>query len=86
MPTATTDRITVVTTHTGATWWISWLPTTGSSQCSSVPPMANAPPDATEPIANTIIGHVMTFGDSCGCASGAQRFSPKNVISITRVM
>lgn len=45
----------------------------------------------TEPKARTIIGIVMVFGDSCGCgscpsASGFQRFSPKKVSSITRVM
>lgn len=37
------------------------------------------------------MGIVIDFGDSCGCgswpsASGCQRFSPKKVISITRVM
>lgn len=86
MPTATTARMTVVTTHTGATWCTSCAPTTGSSQRSSVPLIANAAPDPTEPTASRIIGQVITFGDSCGCASGAHRFSPKNVISITRVM
>ena len=53
--------------------------------------MLNSPPAKTDPKASTIIGIVMDFGDSCGCgswpsASGCQRFSPKNVISITRVM
>ena len=36
--------------------------------------------------ANTTIGQPMTDGDSWGCASARQRFSPKNVISMTRVM
>lgn len=45
----------------------------------------------TEPNASTIIGMVMVLGDSCGCgslpsASGCQRFSPKKVRIITRVM
>ncbi len=69
--------------------------------------LKNAPPN-TDPTASTIIGIVMTLGDSCGCggvysprvsAAGSalgsagdgvgalrQRSSPKNVISITRVM
>ncbi len=57
--------------------------------------MASSPPAPTDPMASTIMGHVMVPGDSCGCGSsfsrrfarpGTQRFSPKNVISITRVM
>ena len=48
--------------------------------------MANRPPENTEPKASTIIGHVISAGASCGWVPGAQRFSPKKVISITRVM
>ena len=33
-----------------------------------------------------ISGPVITAGDSCGCTSFSQRFSPKNVIIISRVM
>ena len=87
----------MVATHTGVACASSCAPTTGSSQCCRVPPIARNPPDATEPTASRIIGQVMTAGDSCGmsglCVSRrfarrreAQRFSPKNVISITRVM
>ncbi len=64
---------------------------TGSSQSTNASPALKRPPAKTEPKASTIIGIVMIFGDSCGCgsrpsASGCQRFSPKKVISITRVM
>ena len=60
--------------------------TTGSSQCSSVPPTASNAPAPTEPIASTTMGAVMTAGDSCGWVSGFQRRSPKKVSNITRVM
>ncbi len=59
----------------------------------------NSQPAKTEPKASTTIGMAMVFGDSCGCGGwaspaaeplmsgvGTQRFSPKKVISITRVM
>ena len=48
--------------------------------------MASAAPAVTDPTASRIIGQVITDGASCGCDVSAQRFSPKNVISITRVM
>ena len=41
---------------------------------------------ATESAASTISGTVITLGDSCGCTPSSQRFSPKKVISISRVM
>jgi hypothetical protein len=41
---------------------------------------------AGAPRRSTIIGTVITGGDSCGCTSSAQRFRPKNVMSISRVM
>lgn len=60
---------------------------TGSSHFTNDSLMLNRPPARTEPKARTIIGIVMVPGDSCGCVSSSfQRFSPKNVISITRVM
>ncbi|CNL79507.1 Uncharacterised protein [Mycobacterium tuberculosis] len=46
----------------------------------------NRKPENTDPKASRIIGQVIRAGASCGCAPGAQRFSPKKVISITRVM
>lgn len=80
----------------------------GSSQCMKRSPMLKKAPAPTDPTASTIIGIVMSPGDSCGCggsyvprvsAAGStsgfagdgvgalrQRSSPKNVISITRVM
>lgn len=60
---------------------------TGSSHFTKASLTLNSPPAKTDPTASTTIGSVMTFGDSCGCtSSGFQRFSPKKVISITRVM
>ena len=47
--------------------------------------MRNAPAP-TEPIASTIIGQVITGGDSCGCAFSSQRRFPYQVMSIIRVM
>ena len=47
--------------------------------------MRNAPAP-TEPIASTIIGPVITGGDSCGCASGSHRGFPYQVMNIIRVM
>ena len=43
-------------------------------------------PPSTDSAASTISGKVITAGDSCGWTSFSQRFSPKNVISISRVM
>ena len=40
----------------------------------------------SEPMARIIIGQVITAGDSCGCASAAQRRLPYQVMSIIRVM
>ena len=55
--------------------------------------MTSRPPAATEPNASTTIGSVIDSGDSCGWYSrpsavrrSFQRFSPKNVMSISRVM
>ena len=80
-------KVVTVVTQIGRTCVTSsCAPTTGSNQCCSVPPIASSPPEATEPIAKRIIGHVISFGDSCGCAFSSQRFSPKNVMIITRVM
>ena len=54
--------------------------------------MLKSPPAKTDPKASTIIGIVMDFGRLVRVRlvarprRGCQRFSPKNVISITRVM
>ena len=60
-------------------------PTTGASQSVIQSPSSSRPP-STESAASTISGTVITFGDSCGCTSSAQRFSLKKVMSISRVM
>ena len=87
MPTATTASARAVLTQAGRAWAVSsWAPTTGSSQCCREPPTANRTPENTEPTASRIIGQVIRAGASCGWVPGAQRFSPKKVISITRVM
>ncbi|SLI36476.1 Uncharacterised protein [Mycobacteroides abscessus subsp. abscessus] len=57
-----------------------------STEFCSPLPSTNSRPEATEPIASRIIGPVITAGASCGWVSGAHRRSPKNVISMTRVM
>ena len=85
-PTATTPTATALTTHVGATFELSSKVVTGSSQCCSLPPTPSNPPANTDPNARMIIGQAIVAGASCGCASAAQRFLPKNVISITRVM
>ena len=61
-------------------------PVTGSNQCSMSPTNNIAKPPKTDPNAKTIIGIVITAGDSCGCTSSFQRASPKNVIAIIRVI
>jgi hypothetical protein len=48
--------------------------------------MISRPPASAEPMASIDMGTVITVGDSCGCASAAQRRSPKNVMSIRRLM
>ena len=60
-------------------------PTTGSSQ-STIQSLSSSTPPNTDRAASTISGTVITGGDSCGWAPVAQRFSPRNVMSITRVM
>jgi hypothetical protein len=47
--------------------------------------MSSAPRPA-EPIARTIIGTVMSAGDSCGCASCGHRRWPWNVMKNSRDM
>src|SRR5690606_24774296 len=107
-PSAMTATVESVTVRALTGGWPCSNPVTGSSQLTKRSPMLkNAPPN-TEPTASTIIGTVITPGDSCGCggsyvppvcAAGStsgeagdgvgalrQRSSPKNVISITRVM
>ena len=64
----------------------SGSPNTGSSQSASGNSETSRKPAATEPTASTIIGTVMTGGDSCGCTPSSQRGRPKKVISISRVM
>ena len=61
-------------------------PTTGARKSCSRSLMMRNPPAPTEPMASTIIGKVITAGDSCGCASAAQRRFPHQVMSIIRVM
>ena len=61
-------------------------PTTGARNFSSRSLMMRNAPAPTEPIASTIIGQVITGGDSCGCASASQRRFPYQVMSIIRVM
>ncbi len=62
-------------------------PTTGSSQCSSVPPMASSAPEADRADGqhdHRPRHHLSAIrADGCRASSAA---SPKNVISITRVM
>ena len=60
-------------------------PTTGARKSWIQPPTSISPP-STDSAASTIRGMVITAGDSCGCTSFSQRFSPKKVISISRVM
>ena len=85
-PTATTATTISVTTSAG-TGGSSWtgVPTTGARKSTIQSPSSITPP-STESAARTISGTVITFGDSCGWASFGQRWSVKNVISISRVM
>ena len=65
---------------------VGGTPTTGARNfCSRSLRIRNAPAP-TEPMARTIIGQVITGGDSCGCASGSQRRFPYQVMNIIRVM
>ena len=43
-------------------------------------------PAPTEPTASTIIGTVITAGDSCGWTPSSHRGRPKKVMIISRVM
>ena len=73
--------------HTGSTGWSSGVsPTTGASQLVMMPVGPRIRPRKAEPRASTIIGTVMVSGDSCGCWSSSQRFSPWKVMKNRRDM
>ena len=59
-------------------------PTAGSSQ--PLIQLLSSSPLTTEAAPSSSSGTVITSGDSCGCTPGCQRFLPKKVSSITRVM
>ena len=61
-------------------------PTTGARKSTSRSLMIRNAPAPTDPMARMIIGHVITAGDSCGCARESQRLVPNQVMSIIRVM
>src|SRR3712207_4042170 len=89
---ATTPRtiatVTTSPTSAGATTCAasSGSPNTGSSQPESGKTDTSRAPAATEPTARTIIGAVITDGDSCGCTPSSHRGRPKKVMSISLVM
>ena len=84
---AATTRVTmsVITIGGSGGSWCSATPVTGARKSTAKSPTMSTPP-RTERAASTISGTVMIVGDSCGCTPSSQRFSPKKVISISRVM
>ncbi len=56
------------------------VPVDGSSQSWNPLLITSRPPSTTDPTARTIIGTVISGGDSCGWASSGQRRRPRNVM------
>src|SRR5690606_13178349 len=70
-PTTITATVASVTVRALTGEWPWSYPVTGSSQFRKRSPMLKKAPPATDPTASTIIGIVMTFGDSWGCGGPA---------------
>ena len=62
------------------------VPTTGARKSTSRLLRIRNAPATIDPMASTIIGTVITAGDSCGCACSSQRLAPVKVMSTIRVM